>query len=127
MGLLFFYHCFYTDIISAGILVFKIIMLFILGVLFSLSSKISDIIDSIVNLLIPLKKCGIDPNSIGLLIYLTQTLISILIKEFNSMKSAQAARGIEKNFLLLMIPFLLRVFKMSDYITEAIISRNYGD
>ena len=98
-----------------------------MGVVFSLTSKTSAIIDAITRLLRPMQRFGINPNSVGMSIYLTQTFMAILIKEYHMLQSAQAARGMTTAFLRLIVPFLIRAFTMSHYVTEAIIARNVGD
>ena len=127
MVMLFLYHCFYTGVALAATLVFKLEMLFILGVTFSLSSKTSAIIEAITTVSRPMQRFGINPNSIGMSIYLTQNFIAMLMKEYHMLKLAQAARGVQTSFLRLIVPFLIRAFTMSHYVTEAIISRNIGD
>ena len=87
----------------------------------------SDILSAVEFLLLPLNKLKINTKSVGLLIYMTQFFIATLIKEYRAIKSAQIARNINKNFLFLMIPLLLRSFKISEYVTEAITSRNIDE
>ena len=127
MAMLFVYHCFYTNITLAAIIVFKLEVLFILGVVFSLSSKTSAIMDAITSLLRPIQRLGVNTDNVAISIYLTQNFMAILIKEYHTLKSAQVARGIKTSFLRLIVPFFIRAFTMSHYVVEAIISKNVGD
>ncbi len=95
----------------------------ILSILIFKITKFIDLIYAIDSTLTPLKKVGINSEKITLLLVLTFRFFFMLRDIYTEILYAQKARGVESYKLSLIIPFILRALKKSQYITEAILVR----
>ena len=92
----------------AAYVVLRLAALILLAGLVTLTTRSSDMIDTLTRALRILKPIGANPAKIGLAISL-----------------AQKARGLERSVIAVAMPVAIRTLKMADDISDAIESRGY--
>ncbi|WP_342265412.1 energy-coupling factor transporter transmembrane component T [Cardinium endosymbiont of Philonthus spinipes] len=88
-----------------------------------LTTSYSDIMEGLVALLKPLSYVGVKPAEVSLAFALTIRFMPLIMDTFKEVKMAQKARGINKNFMAILIPSVIKTIKMADDIAEAIAAR----
>lgn len=77
------------------------------------------------NLLKPLKRFGVQAEKISFMLLLSVRFVPILQDNYYKIREGQKARGIPMRIHYLLIPFILRLFKISDEISDALDARGY--
>lgn len=95
--------------------------------LFTLTTKIDDLVSAVERALGPLRRLGIRPESVGLLVGLTLQAISVLSAIASDTRDAQRARNAERSVSAFAVPFLVRTLRHSDELGEALAARGMGD
>jgi biotin transport system permease protein len=100
----------------------------LLAVLFSLTTKTRDLLDSIERalgskLFRPLTRLGLKPETVGLAFAMTMNAIPMIMKFLNQTKEAQSARGLKPNSVRMTIPLLVASLKYADEFAEALTAR----
>ena len=85
--------------------------------------KFIDLMYALDNILAPIKKIGVNPEKVTLLFLLTFRFFFMLKEVYTEVLYAQKARGVENYKISLIIPFILRALKKSQYVTEALLMR----
>ncbi len=70
-------------------------------------------------------KRGIDTRKISLALLLTIRSVSYITHQFNQIRDAQKARGLEKTTIALLVPLLIKIFKAANNISDALAARGY--
>lgn len=65
-------------------------------------------------------------EKISLIFFLTLRSIAIISEQYRQIRIAQKARGLEKHFLAIIMPLLIKMFKAAHSMTEALIARGGG-
>ncbi len=99
------------------------IILFATWVLWTTSQ--SDIIEGLASLFKPLSYLGLKPAKVSIAFALAIRFIPLIIDTFKEVKTAQKAKGIDKNFIAILIPSIIKTIKMADDIAEAIEARSW--
>jgi len=116
---------FTTDIFGAVLVVARLSMLVLLASLVSITTRVSDMIDTIGRATQPLAYLGISPTRIGLTISLALRFIPLIAEQLEEVREAQRARGLERSFHALIIPLMVRTLKMATEIGDAIEARSF--
>lgn len=115
---------------------FSLRVLVFVGVAFFLSLTImpTDLADSLVNWLKPLRKLSVPVNDIGLILFIAMRLIPVLAEEFDTIRKAQKVRGVDfsgslikkaRKLVYLLIPVFQSALRRADDLALAIESRGY--
>ncbi len=100
----------------------------------SLTTSPSDIAETLVNWLKPLKKLGIPVSDIGLIVFIAMRFIPVLSDEIDTIKKAQIVRGVDfsggllnraRKLTALLIPVFQSAIRRADDLALAIESRGY--
>ncbi|KAA0971016.1 energy-coupling factor transporter transmembrane protein EcfT [Aureimonas fodinaquatilis] len=103
--------------------VLRLCALLLAASLVTLTTRVSDMVDTLDWALQPLKFM-LNPAKVSLAISLAIRFIPILSAIFSEVREAQKARGLERNILALAVPLILRILKMTDEIADAIDARS---
>jgi len=112
----------------------RVILFVVIAFLIALTIAPSDMAESLVYFIKPLKKIGIPVNDIGLIIFIAMRFIPVLAEEFETIKKAQIVRGVcysgglisrAKKSLVLLIPVFQSAIRRADDLAIAIESRGY--
>ncbi|AXI24320.1 Cobalt transport protein [Cardinium endosymbiont of Sogatella furcifera] len=90
-----------------------------------LTTSYLDIIEGLATLLKPLAYVGIKPAKVSLAVTLAIRFMPVIHNTFKEIKMAQKARGIDKSFITILIPALIKTIKMADDIAAAITARSW--
>jgi energy-coupling factor transport system permease protein len=115
---------------------FSLRVLVFVGVAFFLSLTImpTDLADSLVNWLKPLRKLKVPVNDIGLILFIAMRLIPVLAEEFDTIRKAQKVRGVDfsgsltkkaRKLVYLLIPVFQSALRRADDLALAIEARGY--
>ncbi|TWF93436.1 energy-coupling factor transporter transmembrane component T family protein [Saccharopolyspora dendranthemae] len=95
--------------------------------LFTLVTRVDDLVSSVERALTPFARFGIRPERVGLLVGLTVQAIAALSTIAAQVREAQRARGAERSLPAFAIPFLVRTLRHADDLGEALAARGLGD
>ncbi|MGJ3248367.1 MAG: energy-coupling factor transporter transmembrane component T family protein [Elainellaceae cyanobacterium] len=118
-------HALLTHWLVGVVLVLRFAMLLLLATLVTLTTKLSDMVDAIERGLTPLKRFGVRPAQISLMISMAIRLIPMLLEQIRDVQEAQRARGVDTPMITLLVPVLIRVLRLADCLADALDARCY--
>lgn len=95
--------------------------------LFTLTTRIDDLITAVERGLRPLGRFGVQPERIGLLVGLTLQAVAAVSSIARETREAQRARGMQGSVSAFAIPLMVRTVRHSDELGEALAARGIGD
>jgi biotin transport system permease protein len=95
--------------------------------LFTLTTRVDDVVAAIERGLGPLRRFGVRPERVGLLIGLTLQAVATLSGIATSVREAARARGADRSLVAFAAPFLVRTLKHADELGEALAARGADD
>ena len=122
---IFLFHVFVTDWVLGLETVLRIVVLLLLAVLVTLTTRLSDMIDVIERAARPLRHAGINPSKVGMMLSMVIRFIPLMMKEAREILEAQRARGLDRSAIALLVPLLIKTLKMADDLSDAIEARGY--
>jgi len=125
MGLLFVFSLFHSGLLEAGVIVLRLVCLFFLANLITLTTPLSVMMACFERFFVILKPFGVHPAKVALVFSLTLRFVPLLHRLVGEVRQAQAARGLERSFLAVFVPVIISMFKMSNEIADAIEARGY--
>ncbi|UGT68332.1 energy-coupling factor transporter transmembrane protein EcfT [Nocardia gipuzkoensis] len=109
--------------VVCGVLVISVA----LAALFTLTTRVTDMLDAVTRWLGPLRRVGIDPERIGLLLALAIRCVPLLAGIVHDVAEARRARGLEWSMTALVTPVLVRALRTADAMGEALAARGVDD
>lgn len=112
----------------------RVILFVAIAFVMALTIAPSEMGESLVYFIKPLKKLNVPVNDIGLIIFIAMRFIPVLAEEFETIKKAQIIRGVNysgglinraKKALVLLIPVFQSAIRRADDLAIAIESRGY--
>jgi len=122
---IFLFHVFLTDWVLGLETVLRIVVLLLLAVLVTLTTRLSDMIDVIERAARPLRHCGVNPSKVGMMLSMAIRFIPLMMKNAREILEAQRARGLDRSAVALLVPLLIKTLKMADNLADAIEARGY--
>jgi len=98
-----------------------------LAALVTLTTRVSDMLDAVTHGLGPLRRFGVDPERIGLLLALAIRCVPLLTGIVHEVAEARRARGLEWSMTALVTPTLVRALRTADAMGEALAARGADD
>ncbi|MFC7343036.1 energy-coupling factor transporter transmembrane component T family protein [Saccharopolyspora griseoalba] len=95
--------------------------------LFTLVTRVDDLVSAVERAMRPLRRFGVRPESVGLLVGLTLQAVAALSGIAGDVREAQRARGAERSVPAFAVPFLVRTLRHADDLGEALAARGVGD
>ncbi|SHK29171.1 biotin transport system permease protein [Shimia gijangensis] len=114
-----------SGLTTAAFVVIRLAALILLASLVTLTTRASDMIDSLTHALGFLRPFGANPAKIGLSISLALRFIPVLAQITQEVREAQKTRGLERSVIATALPVAIRTIKMADDISDAIEARGY--
>ncbi|MCT4697096.1 MAG: energy-coupling factor transporter transmembrane protein EcfT [Candidatus Cardinium sp.] len=121
----FLMHIFWGEWIDGIKVVLRACNIILFASWILLTTSYLDIIEGLTTLLNPLAYVGIKPAKVSLAVALAIRFMPVIHNTFKEIKMAQKARGIDKNFIAILIPALIKTIKMADDIAAAITARSW--
>jgi len=120
---LFAVHALLSGCVPALEAVLRLAVLLLLATLVSLTTRASDMLESLQRALRPLGRVGVSPERLGLMLSLTLRFIPLLALWLREVQEAQRVRGLDGNPLAVLVPLLVKTLRTADALAEAIDAR----
>ncbi len=101
----------------------RVLVVIVLAALITLTTRIPALLDATERALAPLRRFGVNPASIGLLLALTITAIPVITGFAAAIRDAQRARGAPVRLRTFAVPLLVMSLKHSDDLADALTAR----
>lgn len=98
-----------------------------LAALVTLTTRVTDMLDTVSRALGPLRRVGVDPDRIGLLLALAIRCIPLLTGIVQEVAQARKARGLQWSMTALAAPVLVRALRTADAMGDALVARGVDD
>lgn len=110
-------------IVVCGVLVISVA----LAALVTLTTRVTDMLDTVTRVLQPVRRFGVDPDRVGLMLALAIRCIPILATIVHEVSEARKARGLQWSMTALATPVLVRALRTADAMGDALIARGVDD
>jgi biotin transport system permease protein len=95
--------------------------------LVTLTTRTEDLLDALVTALGPLRRTGVDPERVALVLALAVRSVPVLAGIAGEVQQARAARGAERSLRAFAVPFVIRSLRHADRLGEALEARGVDD
>lgn len=110
-------------VVVCGVLVISVA----LAALVTLTTRVTDMLDTVTRALGPLRRFGVDPDRIGLMLALAIRCIPVLATIVHEVSEARKARGLQWSMTALATPVLVRALRTADAMGDALVARGVDD
>ncbi len=104
-----------------------ILVLVLLAGLVTLTTRTTDLVDTLVRALAPLRRVGVDPQRVGLLLALSIRSVPVVVGIAEEVRDAQRARGLHGSPRAYAVPLVIRSLRHADALGEALVARGVDD
>lgn len=104
-----------------------IILAVALAALVTVTTRSTAILDAMVRALRPLRRVGVDPDRMALLLALTIRCIPLVVGIVTEVSEARKARGVTFSLVALGAPVVIRSLRAADALGEALVARGADD
>ncbi|MEU7629616.1 energy-coupling factor transporter transmembrane protein EcfT [Nocardia sp. NPDC049220] len=98
-----------------------------LAAVVTLTTRVTDMLDAVTYGLGPLRRIGVDPERIGLLLALAIRCVPLLAGIVHDVAQARRARGLQWSMTALATPVLVRALRTADAMGDALAARGADD
>jgi biotin transport system permease protein len=105
----------------------RLVALVALAGLMTLTTRTTDLVATVERLLRPVRRFGVDPARLGLLVALTLRSVPVLAEIAGEIREAQRARGIGWSVRGFVLPFVIRTLRRTEALGEALAARGVDD
>ncbi|MBW0270218.1 cobalt ABC transporter [Nocardia sp. MH4] len=98
-----------------------------LAALVTVTTRVTDMLDALTRALGPLRRVGVDPERVGLLLALAIRCVPLLAQIVHDVAEARRARGVSWSATALVTPVLVRALRTADAMGEALAARGVDD
>lgn len=111
-----------------GLMLFlQILACVVVATLLTLTTRVSELMDTLDRLLAPLGKLGLPVATISLALSLTLRLIPLQVQAVRDVLDARKARGASASATAFGVPVLIRTIRRSRSMSDALLARGVGD
>ncbi len=111
----------------AFVVVGVISMLVLLASLVTLTTRTTAMVDAVVRGCAPLRRLGVDPDRVGLLMALGIRSVPVVVGLAEEVRDAQWSRGLGASPRAFAVPLIVRSLRHADTLTEALVARGADD
>jgi biotin transport system permease protein len=101
----------------------RVVIVIVLVSLLSLTTLTVDLLDATERACQPLRRIGVDPAQVALLLAMTVTTIPVIAGFASTIRDAQRARGVPLRLQLLVVPLLIMSLRHADDLADAVAAR----
>lgn len=116
-----------TGWVVAGLTTGSLVLAIAAASLVTLTTRINDMLESLIRGLGLLRPVGVDPERVALVVALTIRAIPVLADLLRQSREARAARGMERSVRALLTPVLNRSIRHAQGVGEALMARGIDD
>ena len=95
--------------------------------LVTLTTRVTAMLDTVGRALGPLRRLGVDPDRVGLLLALTIRLVPVLTDIVREVSEARKARGLQWSIAALATPVVVRALRTADALGDSLVARGVDD
>lgn len=121
------FHTIVSGWAAAVVLVGVIVALVLLANLVTLTTRTSELIDVVVRVCGPLRRVGVSPDRVGLLLHLTIRAVPLVIDLAQRVRQAQHARGLSASPRAFAVPLIVGALRRADDFGDALAARGFDD
>ncbi len=114
---------FFLPVLAAISNASRVLVVIVLAALITLTTRIPALLDATEHALAPLRRFGLNPAGIGLVLALTITAIPVIGGFAADIREAQRARGAPVRLQTFVVPLLVMSLKHSDELADALTAR----
>ncbi|WP_282072738.1 energy-coupling factor transporter transmembrane component T family protein [Janibacter hoylei] len=111
----------------ASVIVGVLLALVLLANLVTLTTRTSDLIDVVVRVCGPLRRVGVDPERVGLMLQLAIRAVPLVIDLGHRVRSARHARGLTASPRAFAVPLIVGALRRADELGDALAARGLDD
>ncbi|OLT38747.1 cobalt transporter [Saccharomonospora sp. CUA-673] len=112
---------------TAAVVCLRLVTALAAASLFTLTTRVDDVVSTVERAVRPLRRLGVRPEMVGLLVGLTVQAIATLSGIAGDVRAAAKARGADRSPTAFVVPFLVRTLRHADQLGEALAARGTGD
>ena len=127
VGIAAVFHVLVSGWERAGVVVGVIAVLVLLAALVTVTTRTTDMVDAIVHGCRPLRRVGVDPERVGLLLALGVRSVPVVVGLAEEVREAQLARGLTASPRAFAVPLIVRSLRHADALGEALVARGVED
>jgi biotin transport system permease protein len=116
-----------ADLRTAVVVVGSMVLAVAAAGVVTLTTRTQDLLDAVVFVLRPLRRLGVDPDRVGLVLALTIRSVPVLVGLAEEVRDARKARGAERSLRAFAVPFVVRSVRHADRLGEALAARGVDD
>jgi biotin transport system permease protein len=121
------FHLLVSGWVRALVVTGVILVLVLLAGLVTLTTRTTDLVDTLVRVLGPLRRVGVDPDRVGLLLALSIRSVPVVVGIAEEVRDAQRARGLRGSPRAYAVPLVIRSLRHADALGEALAARGVDD
>lgn len=121
------FHVFVTGWARAFVVVGVIVALVLLANLVTLTTRTSDLIDVVVRVCSPLRRMGVNPERVGLMLQLAIRAVPLVVDLGRQVREAQHARGLAASPRAFAVPLIVGALRRADDLGDALAARGLDD
>ena len=110
-------------VVFAGV----IVTLVLLAALVTLTTRTTEMVDAIVRGAKPLRRVGVQPERVGLLLALGIRSVPVVVGLAEEVRDAQRARGLTASPRAFAVPLIVRSLRHADALGDALVARGVDD
>lgn len=114
---------FFLPVLAAVSNTSRVLVVIVLAALITLTTRVPALLDATERALAPLRRFGVNPAGIGLVLALTITAIPVIGGFAADIREAQRARGAPVRLQTFVVPLLVMSLKHSDELADALTAR----
>ena len=114
---------FFLPVLAAVSNTSRVLVVIALAALITLTTRVPALLDATERALAPLRRFGVNPAGIGLILALTITAIPVIGGFAADIREAQRARGAPVRLQTFVVPLLVMSLKHSDELADALTAR----
>lgn len=112
---------------TAVVVVGTMLVLVAAAGLVTLTTRTTALLDLFERVLSPLRRVGVEPERVSLLLALTIRAVPVLVETLSEARDARRARGLEHSPRALLVPVVVRTMRHADRLGEALVARGVDD
>ncbi|MTD12575.1 energy-coupling factor transporter transmembrane protein EcfT [Nakamurella sp. YIM 132087] len=116
-----------VDLRSAVMVCGGLVLAVALAALVTLTTRVTAMLDLMQKLLRPLRRFGVDPDRVGLVLALTIRCVPLLSEIVRQVQEARISRGVGFSLQALVVPVVVRALRSADAIGDALVARGVDD
>lgn len=120
-------HLVFSGWQRAVVVVGTIVVLVLLAALVTLTTRTTELVAVVVRIARPLRRFGVDPERVGLLIALGIRCVPVVAALAQEVRDAQRARGLTASVRAFAVPLVVRALRRADALGEALVARGLDD